>query len=50
MAGVNDKVKRGLRVLRAFMGTLKVKAGAVEFGLDINPEKGTRTRATWRRT
>ena len=41
MAGVNDKVKRGLRVLRAFMSTLKVKAGDVEFSLDINPEKGT---------
>lgn len=41
LAGVNDKVKRGLRVLRSFVGALKVKAAEVEFGLDINPEKGT---------
>lgn len=41
MAGVNDKVKRGLRVLRSFLGAIKVKAADVEFGLDINPEKGT---------
>ena len=41
LAGVNDKVKRGLRVLRSFIGALKIKAADVEFGLDINPEKGT---------
>lgn len=41
LAGVNDKVKRGLRVLRSFIGALKIKASEVEFGLDINPEKGT---------
>src|SRR5882724_10908625 len=41
LAGVNDKVKRGLRVLRSFIGALKIKAAEVEFGLDINPEKGT---------
>lgn len=41
MAGVNDKVKRGLRILRSFIGALKIKAAEVEFGLEINPERGT---------
>ena len=41
MANVSDKVKRGLRVLRSFIGAVKIKAGDVEFGLDIDPEKGT---------
>lgn len=37
---VSDKVKRALRVLKSFM--LKVRPdGGVEFGLDIDPEKGT---------
>lgn len=39
-AGVGDKVKRGLAVLRSFMGGLKVEVGDVTFGLDIDPEKG----------
>jgi hypothetical protein len=41
MAGAGDKVKRGLAVLRSFIGTLKVTVGEVTFGLDIDPEKGT---------
>jgi len=40
MAGAGDKVKRGLAVLRSFIGTLKVTVGEVTFGLDIDPEKG----------
>ena len=40
VAGAGDKVKRGLRVLRSFMGTLKVTYGEITFGLDIDPEKG----------
>lgn len=37
---VSDKVKRALRVLKSFM--LKVRPdGGVEFGLDIDPERGT---------
>ncbi len=39
-AGAGDKVKRGLAVLRSFMGALKVEVGDVTFGLDIDPEKG----------
>lgn len=40
MQNVSQKVKRGLRVLRSFIGALKVKVGDAEFGLDIDPETG----------
>lgn len=40
MAGLSEKVKRGLRVLRSFVSGVKVKVSEVEFGLDIDPEKG----------
>lgn len=39
-AGAGDRVKRGLRVLRSFLGGLKVTIGDVTVGLDIDPEKG----------
>lgn len=39
MAGVSSKVKRGLRVLRSFVGTVKVKIAEIEVELD--GEKGT---------
>ena len=41
MAGLNAKVRRGLGVLKSFIGGIKVKAGDIEFGLDIEPERGT---------
>jgi AAA ATPase domain len=41
IAGVGDKVKRGLAVLRSFVGTLKITVHDVALGLDIQPEKGT---------
>jgi hypothetical protein len=37
---LNEKVKRGLRVLRSFASAIKVKYGEVEIGLDIDPERG----------
>ena len=40
IAGTGDKVKRGLAVLRSFIGSLKVTVDDVTFGLDIEPEKG----------
>lgn len=40
IVGAGDKVKRGLAVLRSFVGTLKVTVKDVTFGLDIEPEKG----------
>lgn len=40
VAGAGDKVKRGLRVLRSFIGGLKITVGDVTLGLDIDPEAG----------
>ncbi len=41
VAGAGDKVKRGLAVLRSFIGGLNISVGEVNFGLDIDPERGT---------
>ena len=41
MAGAGNKVKRGLAVLRSFVGALNITVGEVTIGLDIDPEKGT---------
>jgi hypothetical protein len=41
LAGAGDKVKRGLAVLRAFIGSIKLTVGEVAVGLDIEPAKGT---------
>ena len=41
IAGTGDKVKRGLAVLRSFIGALKVTVGDVSIGLDIDPERGS---------
>jgi hypothetical protein len=41
IAGAGDKAKRGLRVLRSFLGGLKVTYGDIEVGLDIDPEQGS---------
>ena len=40
IARTGDHVKRGLRVLRSFLGGLKIKFGDLEVGLDIEPETG----------
>lgn len=41
MAGAGDKVKRGFRVLRSFLGKLKVTYEDVTVGLDVDPEDGS---------
>ncbi|NTV17191.1 MAG: ATP-binding protein [Chlorobiaceae bacterium] len=41
MAGAGNKVRRGLAVLKSFVGGIKVSFGDVELGLDIDPEKGS---------
>lgn len=41
IAGTGYKVKRGLAVLRSFLGSLKLTMGDITLGLDIDPEKGT---------
>lgn len=40
LAGAGDKARRGLAVLKSFVGAIRVKVDDVEFGLDIDPEKG----------
>jgi energy-coupling factor transporter ATP-binding protein EcfA2 len=41
MAGAGDKAKRGLRVLRSFLGALKITYNDITIGLDIDPEQGS---------
>jgi hypothetical protein len=43
MENVSEKVKRGFRVLRSFIGGIKAKAkvGDLELELGVDPEKGT---------
>lgn len=41
VAGAGDKVKRGLAVLRSFIGSIKLTVGDLALGLDIEPAKGT---------
>jgi len=41
LAGAGHKVRRALAVLRSFVGGIRVEAGGLEFGLDIEPERGT---------
>jgi len=40
-AGAGDKARRALSVLKSFISTAKLKMGDVEFGLDIDPERGS---------
>ncbi len=41
IAGTVEKIKRGLAVLKSFVGSLKVKVDDVSIGVDIEPEKGS---------
>ena len=41
VAGAGDKVKRGLAVLRSFIGSIKLTVNDVALGLDIEPAKGS---------
>lgn len=41
MASLSAKAKRGLRVLKSFIGSVKVKVQDIEIGLDIDAEQGT---------
>jgi hypothetical protein len=40
LKGVSEKVKQGLRVLKSFVGVVKVKYQDVEFSLDVDSETG----------
>ena len=41
MAGVGNKARRALSVLRGFIGSLKIAYGNLSIGLDIEPELGS---------
>lgn len=41
VAGLGEKTKRGLRVLKGFLNGVKVSMGNIEVGLDIDAELGT---------
>ena len=40
IAGTGDKVKRGLAVLKSFVGAIKISVGEFDIGLDIDPVAG----------
>ena len=40
MQNVSAKAKRGLRVLRSFVGSVKAKVGDAEFQIGVEPETG----------
>lgn len=40
IAGAGNKVRRGIAVLKSFIGSIRVNVGDIEFGLDIEPEQG----------
>ena len=39
--GVSEKVKKGLRVLKSYVGAIKIKYENVEFSVDVDAETGT---------
>lgn len=41
VAGAGDKVRRGIAVLKSFIGAIKIKVGDIDVSLDIDPEPGT---------
>ena len=41
IAGAGDKVRRGIAVLKSFIGGIKIKVGEIDISLDIEPEPGT---------
>lgn len=44
--GVSEKVKKGLRVLKSFVGAVKVKYDDVEFSVDVDAEPGVADSGT----
>ncbi len=41
MTDFSEKVRRGLSVLKSFVGNVTVTVSEIEFGLDIEPERGS---------
>ncbi len=40
IAAAGDKVRRGISVLKSFVGAIKITMGEIDIGLDIEPEPG----------
>jgi hypothetical protein len=40
LAGAGNKVRRGIAVLKSFIGAINIKVGELDIGLDIEPEQG----------
>jgi hypothetical protein len=40
LAGVGNKARRGLAVLKSFIGAVRLKVGEIDIGADIEPEPG----------
>lgn len=41
LAGVGHKARRGLAVLKSFIGAIRIQVGEIDIGVDIEPEAGT---------
>ncbi len=40
LAGAGNKARRGLAVLKSFVGAIRIKVGEIDIGVDIDPEPG----------
>ncbi len=40
LAGAGNKARRGLAVLKSFVGAIRINVGEIDIGLDIEPESG----------
>jgi hypothetical protein len=41
LAGAGNKARRGLAVLKSFVGAIRIKVGEIDIGVDIEPEAGS---------
>lgn len=41
LAAAGNKARRGLAVLKSFVGAVRIKVGEIDIGVDIDPESGT---------
>ena len=41
LAGAGNKARRGLAVLKSFVGAIRIRVGEIDIGIDIEPEAGT---------
>lgn len=41
LAGAGNKARRGLAVLKSFVGAIRIKVGEIDIGIDIDPEPGS---------